>query len=985
MANNLDELLNFLYSYQQYLGGEEHTEPKEQLQIENYIYGLGANGKILSRDQMRGSNPISSTGDCLTDSLIYAGGIKTLKIHERLKERIIHRFGQLYGHGNTSQLMMNGHPFGSASIGYLSYDAIKMACLELETNICVFDLTDGPPHLRYFYNKGIPPNRILHIVKFSMPDPHDRKIDNTNMFVPLKRVEGTTKNVKVAHVSSHTPLYVALSDKVVSVALLKIIKDCMDDTMNDITSARITTDETDIIDLYCRLDFFEGALNKIIRQHHGVVPTLALPTLAVPTLTPSSSTSSYSNASPVGEFIPNSPASDEPIIPTGNVFDAPNDVKARLIQGLDPNKKELLSRLANVATKAVLTKRATDIIGEMGRLRLENESVDVKKKQLLQNPDPLLEQRIEAQKQNISNRFQRAQAELSSIKEGVAKLKTNTGTLKPRQKSKKFKLDIAKLRKNVANAISSQKVKKPEDNFNRFVKRLNLKAPYETPKFEVRGKPKTERRRPTKGKELKTKKYRPTPFVEGPYDPFAQSDRLNQLLPDNKYNNYNPENMYGPLGSNPTKKTYDVFGIYPNEAEPNQVINLNDYIAQGPIVAKPPPPTGPKPKPQPSLENDAKARKFRQTLIRRKARSRRVNNNSNNETSDLENYRNTLSSHPGVKAPPKDPRVKPSPEPAFNLNEIAGQQTKPVRQGFKLSDIFGRLPNITQRFSRRKPKNQVNSGQTQTNEFLNSSIATAPSEPNRPPFPVVLPNSPQSYNSAIPLSTSMAPPPPYASPNVPPPPYVAPNVPPLPYSAPNANRQPYPVVTPNLNKKVKNTNAPPPYVPPADTTNPNMKSKKTNSKSRFSFKIGNPFSRVTSLIPGFRKAPVNSGARKLLNTVVETNPSNAALPVTPNRPPFPVVINANRKAKKINSIPNSPPRYNSVVSTTLSNADLKAQINEYKKYSNMKATTNSNAQLARILNAEQQRIANTESKKKLKQIENNAALARLLQQNEYEK
>ena len=287
MDINLKKMLTFLHKYQHYLGGYKHDEPFNEehvKQVDEYIYGLGKNGKFLSRNERNKTNgykerPIRYNGHCLTDSLIYAGHIQG---NEKLKDKLVDHFETLYGSGNTS-LMIDGIPVGNAReiTSYLSYDAIKMASLYLETNICVFDLTHEPLNIRYFYNTKTPPNRILHIVKLNAHNNSNGTI-NPNMFVPLKRLleSNSTTNFDL---NGH--LSIALSDQTFSVACLTLIQYCMDSKKSDELDPKISDEldfdisdklesikiyidnDNDIIDLYCRIDIFERVFNIIIQNH----------------------------------------------------------------------------------------------------------------------------------------------------------------------------------------------------------------------------------------------------------------------------------------------------------------------------------------------------------------------------------------------------------------------------------------------------------------------------------------------------------------------------------------------------------------------------------------------------------------------------------------------------------------------------------------------------------------------------------------------
>ena len=971
MASKLDdklmELIHFLEKYQHLLGGNKHTKFSPE-HMSEYIHGLDKNGNMKTG---KGA-PISMTGDCLVESLAYAGHMAKSKIDktEQYRTKMVEAWRT--SHGNVEGLMMDGAPVGVAvlSIYFLDYDAIKAACIAFNTNICVFDLTGDVVVLRYFYNHRTDSTKIMHIVKIVQPFDAYRREPNNRMFVPL------TSDVDI-------------SDRLVSNSLLMLIREKIK------TPHPSVHVEDGVVILECRLDVFERKIEQTVERHFPATKLPAETSTAKTSRLEERKTSPVHKPKPSQLFVNLSEKfaeqfADEPLPVSNplNIYESESDIRDRIKQIQD----EILPIHAEYETL------------------LDH----------LDDPDQITKQIVRAQRDRIEPILMEKFGEIEQLKAKLRLLPVRTQARNSRDNKKR------KNRENVFTQKRKKTTPRTIEKTKRKIKSVKLA------KLKKR-------------KEAVTENLTSFTFKPIRQAPYLRDEDIGIL-------------------SGLTKVPQP-----PKVSEPYQPNFGNDLTQPKPPPPtgpkpKPPPPTGPKPKPKPSSENDAKARKLRQSVLKRQAKSKRQQNNSNSETSDLENYRNSLSSRPGVKAPPKNPRprVNTSPEPAFNLNEIAGQQRIPARQGSRLKNIFGRVARAIPRFTSRKKK-QVNSGKTWANELLNPSIAST--SPNRPPFPVISPNSPQSYNApetgAPPAFAASIPsvapltgaPPAFAAsipsvapltgaPNRPPFPVISPNSPPpyvasltnapafaasIPSVAPvtgEPNRPPFPVLPP-ANQKPKKKNSPPPYVAPLTgtlpplSTNANKKGKKPNSppqinknktkntktKSRFSLKIGNPFTKVASYIPGFRKAPVNNGAKKMLKPVVETNPPPY---IAPNRPPFPVMVsNSNIKAKTPNSPPpyvapstsvlppfpvvinpnqkakntTLPPTYNSVVSPTISNADLKAQINAYKKYSNMKAQTNSNAQKARNLNARQKNNANS----KRKQIANNAEIARLLQQNEYER
>ena len=913
MASKLDdklmELIHFLEKYQHLLGGNKHTKFSPE-HMSEYIHGLDKNGNMKTG---KGA-PISMTGDCLVESLAYAGHMAKSKIDktEQYRTKMVEAWRT--SHGNVEGLMMDGAPVGVAvlSIYFLDYDAIKAACIAFNTNICVFDLTGDVVVLRYFYNHRTDSTKIMHIVKIVQPFDAYRREPNNRMFVPL------TSDVDI-------------SDRLVSNSLLMLIREKIK------TPHPSVHVEDGVVILECRLDVFERKIEQTVERHFPATKLPAETSTAKTSRLEERKTSPVHKPKPSQLFVNLSEKfaeqfADEPLPVSNplNIYESESDIRDRIKQIQD----EILPIHAEYETL------------------LDH----------LDDPDQITKQIVRAQRDRIEPILMEKFGEIEQLKAKLRLLPVRTQARNSRDNKKR------KNRENVFTQKRKKTTPRTIEKTKRKIKSVKLA--------------KLKKRKEAVTENLTSFTFKP--IRQAPYLRDEDIDILSGL----------------------TKVPQP-----PKVSEPYQPNFGNDLTQPKPPPPtgpkpKPPPPTGPKPKPKPSSENDAKARKLRQSVLKRQAKSRRQQNNSNSETSDLENYRNSLSSRPGVKAPPKNPRprVNTSPEPAFNLNEIAGQQRIPARQGSRLKNIFGRVARAIPRFTSRKKK-QVNSGKTWANELLNPSIAST--SPNRPPFPVISPNSPQSYVASLTNAPAFA-----AS---------------IPSVAPvtgELNRPPFPVLPP-ANQKPKKKNSPPPYVAPLTgtlpplSTNANKKGKKPNSppqinknktkntktKSRFSLKIGNPFTKVASYIPGFRKAPVNNGAKKLLKPVVETNPPPY---IAPNRPPFPVMVsNSNRKAKNPNSPPpyvapstsvlppfpvvinpnqkakntTLPPTYNSVVSPTISNADLKAQINAYKKYSNMKAQSNSNAQKARNLNALQRSNANS----KRKQIANNAEIARLLQQNEYER
>jgi len=423
-----------------------------------------------------------------------------------------------------------------------------------------------------------------------------------------------------------------------------------------------------------------------------------------------------------------------------------------------------------------------------------------------------------------------------------------------------------------------------------------------------------------------------------------------------------------------SKSTYNNSTQKRNKQNENtNIINLDDYLAKNnpsppttpkpspPTTPKPPPPATPKPPPpttpKPSLNNTVafeKARRFRQSLVRKRRTpiSRDQNNNSNSETYELENYRNALSSHPGVKPPPKDPRVKTSntPEPAFNMNQfqLLDEQGGPKPNSSKLSTPPPPyVPSLGASNKKAKSKSR----------FSLSTTASLIPGFRIPGFRKSTVNSAKKMSQTVPTVNREAT---WAYQYLNPPAYAEPGV----------YRAPFPTVT--TNSKAKNTN-PPPYVPPPGASNNN--SKKAKSKSRLSW----------ASVRGFLKPTVNSAKKS-------TQPAP-----TVNRPL--TKTNTNQNGKKTNS----PAKVVNTLIPAPYNARLKAEINAYEKFSKNKSNKSAarnesnrkmrnaykkyeimkaNAQIARNMYAQERMELNSSAAIKRKQNETNAEIARLLQQNE---